>query len=253
MSIQHRKFHSDSQVIEKNGIILEIEPSLDIPKLYPMNGKYKAYFSPDHLYDAAEKGDVEKLVEILASGIDVQQFFDSHDGDTALHAACNGGHKLAAYVLLTAGASINAMNARQHTCLMAAVFSGHDHMLEFLVKNGATVDLKGPDGMTALHIAAKIGYTNGCKILTNVPNTNKIFLDERDDGGWTPLVWACEHAHSEAANYLLFRGADPQVRDLEQNVPLHWAAFGGNYEIVDLLIKLGVDVNAINVHRESPL
>ena len=53
--------------------------------------------------------------------------------------------------------------------------------------------------------------------------------------------------------YLLQCKADPGVRDAEQNVALHWAAFSGSVDIVALLLDQGCEVNASNLHGDTPL
>jgi len=47
--------------------------------------------------------------------------------------------------------------------------------------------------------------------------------------------------------------ADPSVRDAEQNIALHWAAFSGSVDIVALLLDHGCQVNAVNLHGDTPL
>lgn len=49
------------------------------------------------------------------------------------------------------------------------------------------------------------------------------------------------------------KGADPLIRDAEQNIALHWAAFGGSIDIVELYLNDGSDINAVNVHGDTPL
>lgn len=53
--------------------------------------------------------------------------------------------------------------------------------------------------------------------------------------------------------YLLKCKADPGVRDAEQNVALHWAAYSGSVDIVALLLEHGCQVNAANLHGDTPL
>ena len=72
------------------------------------------------------------------------------------------------------------------------------------------------------------------------------FINVKDDGGWTPLVWACEHRHEAVIRYLIEQGADPFVRDVEMNISLHWAAFSGSRGITDLLLATGCNVNQAN-------
>lgn len=107
--------------------------------------------------------------------------------------------------------------------------------------------------MTALHIAAKSGNLTACKLLLDASSGGKDYVDTADDGGWTPLVWACEHGHFEVVKYLLLKDADSLLRDVEQNVALHWAAFSGSADIAELLLNNKSDVNAVNAHGDSPL
>lgn len=74
-----------------------------------------------------------------------------------------------------------------------------------------------------------------------------------DDGGWTSLIWACEFCHTDVARYLLNKKCDPLIRDAEQNIALHWSAFSGSSEITEMLLNEGCDVNAVNVHGDTPL
>lgn len=125
--------------------------------------------------------------------------------------------------------------------------------------------------MTSLHVAAKSGNLDACKILLNSSSfTISDFVNMQDDGGWTPLVWACEHGHCEIIKYLVSMKADITIRyvktlfntftntktlysDVERNAPLHWAAFKGSTEVVELLLNLHSDVNVLNVHGDTPL
>lgn len=53
--------------------------------------------------------------------------------------------------------------------------------------------------------------------------------------------------------YLLSRGADPFVRDAEQNIALHWSAIAGSVDITDALLNYNSDINCTNVHGDTPL
>lgn len=79
------------------------------------------------------------------------------------------------------------------------------------------------------------------------------FADSVDDGGWTSLIWACEFCHTDVARYLINKKCDPLIRDAEQNIALHWSAFSGSSEITEMLLNEGCDVNAVNVHGDTPL
>lgn len=107
--------------------------------------------------------------------------------------------------------------------------------------------------MSALHLAAKHGNLEACEFLLASTSNRLCYLNSVDDGGWTPLVWACEHGYINVTRYLLQNGADPLLRDVEQNVALHWGAFSGSSQITEMLLNHGCEVNAVNAHGDSPL
>lgn len=107
--------------------------------------------------------------------------------------------------------------------------------------------------MTPLHHAAKSGNLQACRLLLESVESRPQYLDQKDDGGWTALVWAAEHRRVDIVRYLLSEGADLRARDVEQNQALHWAAFGGGYEAAQVLLERGAEVDPRNAHGETPL
>ena len=55
--------------------------------------------------------------------------------------------------------------------------------------------------MTALHLACKHGNLEACHYIMTQGN-GKSFINAQDDGGWTPLVWGCEHQRVDIVKYL---------------------------------------------------
>lgn len=74
-----------------------------------------------------------------------------------------------------------------------------------------------------------------------------------DDGSWTALIWACEFGHVDIVKFFLEQKCDIFVRDIEQNVALHWSAYSGSAAITELLLQEGSDVNVVNLHGDTPL
>lgn len=107
--------------------------------------------------------------------------------------------------------------------------------------------------MAPIHLAAKCGNFEVCDLLLEAAFAIRDYINSEDDGGWTPLIWACEHGHANVAKYLINKGADWQRRDVEQNLALHWAAFSDSSRITEYLLNCGCDVNATNVHGDTPL
>ncbi|KAG8192003.1 hypothetical protein JTE90_001738 [Oedothorax gibbosus] len=209
-----------------------------------------ALYNPDELYDVAEQGDVLKVLNILAQGVDPNRKFPGHERETALHAAAAAGHTTVVHLLIQAGAVNDALNERIYTPLMLAVESNHKDVVFYLVKNGAVADFKGDNGMSSFHIAAKNG---SLEILQTLLMAKDVDINSQDDGGWTPIVWASEHDHFAVVKYLLKRGANPNIKDNEGNTGLHWSAFSGSVDICFLYLDYGCDINAVNERGDTPL
>jgi len=204
------------------------------------------------LFVAAKHGDIERVIECLRLGQHVNFVHQDADGQTALHAACFGGHLPVVHIVFQSGAALDKMDYSQNTPMSLALIQEHNDIVKYLIQAGASASLKGEGGMTALHLAAKYGNLEVCHYIMTLGNGSK-FINAQDDGGWTPLVWGCEHQRFHIVKYLLQCKADPGVRDAEQNVALHWAAFSGSVDIVALLLDQGCQVNASNLHGDTPL
>lgn len=210
-------------------------------------------YSAKHLYQSAKSGDSEKIIGIIRHGINPNHIFREINMRTALHVASEKGHVLAVHVLVQAGAQLDPQDGDLMTPTMLASLNGHTRIVQYLVKAGACVTHQGSDGMTALHIAAKRGDLETCHCLLTNGKAPLGYIDVKDDGGWTALVWSCEFRHVTVARYLLEKRADPLLRDSEENIALHWAAFSGSEEISERLLNHGCDVNCLNIHGDSPL
>lgn len=248
-----------SQLVLPSGKVIDsnsIPPSLNkemlqrILKSFETTGKSSS--SNKSLYVAAKNGDIERVIECLRQGQNVNTTYQDGEGQTALHAAAYGGHLALVHIILQSGAALDKLDRSQNTPLSLALIQGHNETVKYLAIAGSCTSLKGEGGMTALHLACKNGNLEACHYIMTLGN-GRSFINAQDDGGWTPLVWGCEHQRVDIVKYLLQCKADPNVRDAEQNVALHWAAYSGSVDIVALLLDQGCDVNAANVHGDTPL
>jgi ankyrin repeat protein len=64
-------------------------------------------------------------------------------------------------------------------------------------------------------------------------------LNERDNLGKTPLIYAIEHGDVSAAKYLISQGANPNTVDLNGNSALYYAAKKKDKNMMELLIDEG--------------
>lgn len=68
-----------------------------------------------------------------------------------------------------------------------------------------------------------------------------------------PLHNACSYGHFEVAELLLKKGANVNATDLWKYTALHEASSKGKIDIVKLLLRYGADVNKKNRDGDSPL
>uniref|UniRef100_A0A673G5K5 Histone-lysine N-methyltransferase EHMT2-like n=1 Tax=Sinocyclocheilus rhinocerous TaxID=307959 RepID=A0A673G5K5_9TELE len=185
-----------------------------------------------------------------ALGIDPSYQSDSQNRRCALHAAAQRGLLEVCYLLIQAGAKVDAQDKTLRTPLLEAIVNNHVEVVKYLIQSGACVYHAVKDGSTGLHHAAKLG---NLEVLMLLLSTGQVDLNAQDSGGWTPIIWAAEHRHIDVIRALLNRGADVTLRDKEMNVCLHWASFAGSAEIAELVLNAGCPLSSVNLHGDTPL
>ncbi|CAL1268358.1 unnamed protein product [Larinioides sclopetarius] len=202
------------------------------------------------LFNPIKVGDVKKVIQLIANGVDPNHKFNQHKNNTPLHIAAFYGCIGIVHILIQYGASIDAVNDDLETPFILAVEKDQMAVARYLIHAGSEIDVKNENGLTAFHVACK---NNSKEMAEFLYNSGKFDINLQDDGGWTPLVWACEHNYGDLVKWLLKHGADPNVRDNEQNTALHWAACSGNAEILEMLLDNGCNHSFVNQRGDSAL
>lgn len=78
-------------------------------------------------------------------------------------------------------------------------------------------------------------------------------LDQKDDKGYTPLMYAIANINVTKTSLLLEYKANPNTQDLEGNTPLMFAVCEGNADIVQLLLKYRADITIKNDAGQTAL
>ena len=69
-----------------------------------------------------------------------------------------------------------------------------------------------------------------------------------------PLILACgSNTSVDIAQLLINAGANVNGGEGRTMTPLHWAAYEGNSEVLDLLIQSGADVNILSTDEDEDL
>ncbi len=104
------------------------------------------------------------------------------------------------------------------------------------------VDEPNQAGLSALHVAIKMGDLKIAKILLE----NGADINFQDNNGNTPLILAIKKKDLELVSFVVLQGADVNLANNEGITPLHQGAFSGNEKVVDFLLKAKADPHLKN-------
>ena len=190
----------------------------------------------DPVHDAARKGDVNKLKELVAADPAVVSSTDKM-GKTALHIAAASNQLDAATFLIEHGVDLNAKDKNGgFTALDMALSSAHYiDMVRLLIERGANVNTASSQGITPLDEAAMRGQKDAIELLV----AKGADLNARDVKRNTPLLWALMMGRTDAAVALIEAGSDVNVRSGQGSTPLMIVKRGDNMKLEKLLQSKG--------------
>ncbi|XP_073117149.1 uncharacterized protein [Elaeis guineensis] len=67
------------------------------------------------------------------------------------------------------------------------------------------------------------------------------------------LHMAAANGHLDIVEYLINNGVDVNAANSEKNTPLHWACLNGHIEVIKTLIHRGASVSVLNSHERTPM
>jgi ankyrin repeat protein len=212
-----------------------------------------AFAGPIH--DAARKGDVKKVKEILASDPKAVNEQDNN-GDTPLHQAALHGQSNVAEALIAAGADVNVKNSyppfKADDLGQFFSSSNHEDPVKLLHSQSRADELNAHtttsqpiknNGYTPLALAV-FSSNHGKMIQLLVAHGADVNL--RGATGTTPLYWAILRDQKDDEKFLLDHGADPNLTNAFGDTPLICAIQLAYLSLVQPLVEKGADVNAQN-------
>ncbi|MDE0359409.1 MAG: ankyrin repeat domain-containing protein [Gammaproteobacteria bacterium] len=170
--------------------------------------------------DAAMRGELDEVRELLRSGADVNA--PQSDGLTALHWAADNGDAAVARVLIYAGANLAPLTRNDaYTPMHMAARGGHAEVIGQLVEAGADPAVAtSRTGVTPMHLAAKAGSGEAIRTLA----AGGAGVDARDhQWGQTPLIFAAGFNRLVAVNTLVELGADVSLTENVLHMPTRYA------------------------------
>ena len=140
------------------------------------------------LSDAAKRGDITMVQQLLKQGV------DPNDG-IALHEASHYGHKTIARLLLENKADPNKEGGHYGSALLAASFEGHTEIIQMLLENNANVNRPWPILGAALgRIDGRLGGNS--TTTSSRPKHSKHALRDSTPFGISERAYECSTAVS---------------------------------------------------------
>ena len=199
---------------------------------------------------ASKKGNIDAINVLLDAG--ANKAIKDANGSTWIHYAVDGNcSKEVLQVIVDNGAEVNATNKQNCSTLMMASQKGNVDAMRLLLNSGANYDIEDNYGNTWLHYAVDGGC---CKILQTAIDLGANVNAANTQHHKTALILASEKGNLDAINVLLDAGAKQSIKDVNDNTWLHYAVAGGcSKEVLQAIIDLGADVNAVNTRKETAL
>jgi ankyrin repeat protein len=196
---------------------------------------------PEQFLQAAEKGDLEQVRELMARDPSLLEVQDSSNWDALSYAAW-GAHQPVHEYLLRQGAEGNLFTE--------AALGPLESFLGRLETNPIGVDSRdAKQKASPLIWAVRTGNQVGCEVLLS--QGADVQVQDRD--GNTALHHAALMDRLELLSFLLFAGADPEAANNQGQTALHLVTTSGSYSACRLLLDQGVSLDHPDVWGNTPL
>lgn len=209
------------------------------------------------------------------------------DKNRPLHYCAHGNEPGAMKILIEAGADVNALNEKKCSPLQVSVVKGHVDCVRTLLTCSRRINVNTRDfvGDTALHDAISKGNFQIAALLIDFPSVDltvknargfnalheaclrgnnpvveKILLRRPDvvnipkEDGFTALHLAAVNGHYKIAQTLLTKGrCNLELRNNKQETPLVSAVLRRQWDVVELLVEAGANINSQDKDGDTPL
>lgn len=173
-------------------------------------------------WEAVQKGDIAKVKSMFAEkNIDINK--KSKYGGTALLFAINSS-------------KIKDVEVREN-------------IVNFLIENGADVNVENSFKTTVLQVAAQKGYLNIVKQLLD----RKADINAQDSMGRTALIYSAMYNHTDVLKYLVEHGVDIAAKTRLGYTALLIATERGYIDEVKILLDNGVNIDEVNNLKRNAL
>ena len=215
------QLHSD----ERDSDVTEMKYAL--PLGFPVDSRDAGGRTP--LMNAALYVNFQAVKNLIKRGADPSLV--DNGGWNSLHFAAKGGDTDIIALIHSHLLKIGSKTGEGYTPLMVAAFSGKLNAVEWFLEKGATVNCVDNTGWNTLHYAAQGGDTDIISLIhTHLPN-----IESKTGEGHTPLMVAALCGKLHAVKWFLEKGATVACESNRGWNTLHYAAQGGDTDIISLI------------------
>jgi ankyrin repeat protein len=174
-------------------------------------------------------------------------------GETPLHVAIRYGQAEVVRILLEHNADIRAQTENGFSPIALAVFGNQISCLnELLNFDPNLIRQKTPNMGSLLHIASLSRKGYALKYLLEKHKNSRLFVNDQNDRGLTPMMFAAKTGNLGAVAYLYKYGANLEALDNEGQTAMHWAVSANRPEVIKLLNYLEVNLGARSRTETTP-
>ncbi|XP_045064339.1 SH3 and multiple ankyrin repeat domains protein 3 [Coregonus clupeaformis] len=191
---------------------------------------------------------VDKVSRFLEKGLD-PNFHDADTGECPLTLAVQlEGSAELIKILRSGGAHLDFRTRDGITALHRAVLSRNHTALTTVLALGASPDYRDSRGLTPLYHCAMVGGDPYCcELLLH----EHAVIGSTDENGWQEIHQACRHGNVQHLEHLLFYGADMSSQNASGNTALHLCGLYNQDGCARVLLFRGANKDIKNYNNQT--
>ncbi len=191
--------------------------------------------------------DIAQIINDFSSG----SRFPHYSPENLIFAFCHEGNREAMQVIIEGKRDwLTARDKKGNSLLLHSVNHRIPEISADLINAGIDPNLKNRKGDTALHRICIVDAPVGLLRQLRLKGAN---FNEKNNRGFTPLIYAARRGLTEHAKQLVRFTADINGQSLKGNTALHFAVSRNDVDMVKTLLDLGADRKIKNASGYSPM